>query len=245
MAPEPIVSKAEVMKIEVTDQSFTTFTSTATLKLDPAQAHPAREARYELFVGDGRKLLAAGKVSLGADVAAGGTVEIAATAPYADEDDLGDVMEREAPLPYVFKGTVTTDDGHIFEFQRAAMVRAPRVPNASVWHVETSIQDKEVSLVFFLRVENMNPFELQLNGLAFDLAINGTKLVEKGTAGRKQRVPPSATANLEIPFTLSKENFPQVEQIIRSRARMQYLIDGQIQLSIGHIPVELAGPIEF
>jgi len=249
VAKGPVMSKADVPKIEATDQSFTSFTAVAHVQV-PGSGKPvhATRATYELIVvRDGkRQQMASGTMELSAAVpAGGGLVPVAVPAPYAPDDELGDVLEGEAPLEYILRGSVETDDDRLLEFSRAGMVRTPRVPLAKVWHVEASAQDKEISLVFFLRVENQNPFELDLEGLVFDLSVDGLELVKQGKAGRKQTIPPSSTAQLEIPYVLGEKNFPAVGQVIKSKRRMEYVLDGVIRLGIGHIPIELSGPIDL
>lgn len=249
VAKGPVVSKADVPKIEATDQSFTSFTAVAHVQVPGTGtvAH-ATEAHYELLVvmGNERRTMAKGTMPLSAEVpAGGGLVQVAVPAPYASDEELGDVLEHEAPLEFILRGSVATDDARVLEFSRAGMVRTPRVPLAKVWHVEASAQDKEISLVFFVRVENQNPFELDLEGLTFDLSVDGKELVKQGKAGRKQRIPPSSTAQLEIPYVLGEKNFPAVAQVIRSKRRLEYMIDGVIRLGIGHIPIELTGPIDL
>ncbi|HEY0838970.1 MAG TPA: LEA type 2 family protein [Vulgatibacter sp.] len=247
VATGPTSAKTDVPKIETTDQSFTSFTAVAHVNIPPpGKQVRATKATYELLVGEARQVLASGTMELGVDVPAeGGLVPVAVPSPYAEEDDLGDVLEREAPLPFILRGSVATDDNRVWEFSRAAMVRTPRVPLAKVWHVEASAQGNEISLVFFVRVENQNPFGLDLEGLTFDLAVDGQELIKKGKAGRKQTIPPSSTAQLEIPYVLGEKNFPSIAQVIRSKRRMEYFIDGVIQLGIGHIPIELTGPIDL
>lgn len=247
VAKEPVSAKTDVPKIETTDQSFTAFTAVAHVRIPaPGRAVHATRATYELLVGEERQSLASGSMELAVDVPAeGGLVPVAVPSPYAPEDGLGEVLEREAPLPFILRGSVATDDDRVWEFSRAGMVRTPRVPLAKVWHVEASAQDKEISLVFFVRVENQNPFDLALEGLTFDLSVDGKELIKQGKAGRKQVIPPSSTAQLEIPYVLGEKNFPAIAQVIRSKRRMEYYIDGVIRLGIGHIPIELTGPIDL
>ncbi|HWV38170.1 MAG TPA: LEA type 2 family protein [Vulgatibacter sp.] len=249
VAQGPVVSKADVPKIEATDQSFTSFTAVAHVQVPgTGKAARATSATYELLVvwkGE-RRQMASGTVDLSAEIPAdGGVVQVAVPSPYASDEDLGEVLEDEAPLEFILRGSLSTDDDRLLEFSRAGMVRTPRVPVAKVWHVEASAQENEISLVFFLRVENPNPFELDLEGLVFDLSIDGLELVKDGRAGRKQRVPPSSTAQVEIPYVLGQGNFPAVAQVIRSKRSMEYVLDGVIRLGIGHIPIELTGPIDL
>jgi LEA14-like dessication related protein len=179
--------------------------------------------------------------------AGGGIVEVPATAAYGKGDKLAQVLESQAPVAIVMRGTVRTSDGGEWSFQRAGRVRAPRVPDVKVWHVEAGAfpQENRVGLVFFVQVENRNPFEIQLEQMTYDLSINGRKLVDQGTAGRKERVPPGSMAQLEIPLDLHEQNFPDVKAAIQRGGGLDYVIDGLVRLGVGRIPVELEGPIDL
>lgn len=243
----PVASRAEVNKLEIKDQSFTEFTAVAFVSV-PAGEQPiqAGKATFELLVnGEPR---GSGTVPLNVQVpAGGGVVEVPARATYAEGDKLSEVMQREEPLPILLRGSVETSDGHVYEFSRSGRVRTPRVPDVKVWHVEAGAypSEEKIGLVFFVQLENRNPFELQLEQMDYDLVINGKKMVAEGKAGRKERVPAASTAQLEIPLQLNKKNFPDVAKHIKSGSGLQYQIDGTIRLAVGQIPVELTGPIEL
>ncbi|WP_373048893.1 LEA type 2 family protein [Vulgatibacter sp.] len=249
-APEvpdrPPVQQAEVSRVEIRDQSFTGFTAVSHVQIDTQQAVQATQARYELVV-DGEPA-GSGTLPLSQAIpAGGGMVEVPVTASYGKGEKLAQVLESQQPLAIVMKGAVETSDGTWWEFQRAARVRAPRVPEVKVWHVEAGAfpDENRVGLVFFVRVENRNPFDIQIEQMTYDLSINGKRMIEEGTAGRKEKVPAASVAQLEIPLDLSEQNFPDVKNAIRRGGGLDYTLDGIVRLAIGRIPVELSGPIEL
>jgi len=243
---KPPVREAAVSRIDVRDQSFTQFTAVALVEIESPTALQAREARYELTVGG--EPADAGTIRLDREIPpGGGTVEVPVTAAYARGEKLAEVLENAAPIPIVMRGAVVTSDGTEWTFQRAGQVRAPRVPEVKVWHVEAGAfpEENRVGLVFYVRVENRNPFEVQLEQMTYDLVINGKRMIEQGIAGRKERLPPASVAQLEIPIELDETNFPEVKNAIRRGGGLDYLIDGIVRLGVGRIPVELSGPIEL
>jgi LEA14-like dessication related protein len=244
--PVPTKSaKAEVERLEIRDQTFTEFTAAAHVRL-PAGAKPVR-ASWQLMGGDQPTQLAASTQDLAGASPKDGILVVAGTAPYAEADSLAELLERTTPLPVLMRGTIETSDGTTWDFSRAAMVRTPRTPEVSVWHVEAGSipSEKRIGLVFFVRVENRNPFDIQLEHLVYDLSVNEVKLVEQGAAGNKKRVPPASTAEFEIPMTLDTENFPQVGDYLKPGRTLEYELDGELRLSIGHVPVQLSGPVKI
>lgn len=246
MPDRPPVQKAEVHRIEVKDQDFTQFTAVSHVEIMPQQTVRATGATWELLING--EPAGSGTVPLDKEIdAGGGVVEIPATAPYAKGEKLAEVLASETPLSIIMRGHVDTSDGTRWEYTKAGRVRAPRVPEVKVWHVEAGAfpQDNQVGLRFFVHVENRNPFDIQLEQMTYDLSINGKKVINQGTAGRKEKVPAASRAQLEIPLTLSERNFPEVKNAIRGSAGLDYAIDGVVRLGIGRIPVELTGPIEL
>lgn len=242
----PSSRQAEVSRIDVRDQSFTRFTAVAMVQIDSSQPVRAEEATWELVVNG--EPGGSGTVPLGVDLPqGGGVVEVPATAAYGEGEKLSEVLESQTPVAIVMRGTVRTSDGGEWTFQRAGRVRAPRVPDVKVWHVEAGAFPREnrVGLVFFVEVENRNPFEIQLEQMTYDLSINGMKMIDQGTVGRMERVPPGSVAQLEIPLDLDEQNYPDVKNAIRRGGGLDYSIEGLVRLGVGRIPVELEGPIEL
>jgi LEA14-like dessication related protein len=242
----PPEQKAEVQRLEVKDQDFTEFTAVSHVRIDPQQPVQAKAASWELLING--EPGGSGTVPLSQEIGAqGGVVEVPATAPYASGEKLAQVLDSQAPLSIIMRGHVETSDGTRWTYTKAGRVRAPRVPEVKVWHVEAGAfpQENQVGLRFFVHVENQNPFDIQLEQMTYDLSINGKRVIEQGTAGRKEKVPAASRAQLEIPLTLSERNFPGVKSAIRSGGGLDYAIDGVVRLGVGRIPVELSGPIEL
>jgi len=240
----PAVREAHVERLLVRDQDFVRFTAVAPVHLPAQQATRARHAKWEVLVEG--EVVEKGEGPLSVDVpTGGGVVEVAVQTRYGTGDKLAAILEMEKPLSLIMRGSVHTEDGTEWTFQRAGQLRGPRVPVVQVWHVEAGAfpDDNEISLVFHVQVENRNPFEIQLEQLLYDLSINGQRLIEQGIAGRKARVPPASVAQLEIPLTLSASNFPQVRDALRKRVALEYTLDGIVRLGVGRIPVALEGPI--
>lgn len=244
----PQISKAQVDRLEVKDQNFTEFTAVAHVLIVPegGASLQARQATYEVKLdGDVR---GTGTLPLGVEIPAeGGVVQVPVRATYAEGEKLASVLEREEALPLLFRGSIETSDGHVYEFSQAGRVRSPRIPEVKVWHVEAGAfpREQQIGLVFFVRLENRNPFEIQLEQLTYDLAVNGKKLIENGTAGRAEKIPPASMADLEIPVTVGSADLPDIARYIKAGTGMTYDIDGTVRLGVGRIPFELTGPIEL
>lgn len=244
----PPVTRAEVDKLEVKDQNFTEFTAVAHVHIVPSagQAVRAERATWELRLdGDER---GSGTLPLDVEIPPGGAViEVPVRTTYAEGEKLSSILEREEALPLLFRGSVVTSDGHVYEFSQAGRVRSPRIPEVKVWHVEAGAfpREQEIGLVFFVRLENRNPFEIQLEQLTYDLTVNGKKLIEDGTAGRAEKIPPASMADLEIPVTVGRADLPDIARYIKTGTGLTYDIDGTVRLGVGRIPFELNGPIEL
>lgn len=241
---EPTVSRTNVERIQGRATSFSGFEVEAEVAIPPAagSARVAKEATYEILVGDDLRPMANGSIPLTEDIPAeGGIVPLKASSEFTTEENLAEVLLNDAPISFIFRGSVILADGDAFEFSKAGHVRSPRVPGAEIWHVEASSQSGTISLIFFVRIRNENPFQLQFNHLNFALAIEGKTMVENGRAGSQTLIPASANAELRIEYELNEQNFPGVGDVIKAKRAMNYLIDGDIQLAVGHIPIEFDG----
>lgn len=239
----PTVSSADVPRIEAAALSFLEFEVDADVEIPAgAPGRVAKEANYEVLVGDNLELLGSGKLTLDTALPAeGGIVNVKGNSPIATDEGLGKILMSEEPVSFIYRGSVLLEDGDVWEFSRAGRVRAPRTPQAIVYHVEASVQRGEIDLIFFVRLGNQNPFELEFEGLSFMLDIGGRKMIDQGRAGRRTVVPPSSNVEVRIEYELTSVNFPEIEQVINTKRRVEYLIDGVVELSIGQIPVELDG----
>jgi LEA14-like dessication related protein len=250
VAPE--VRRAEVVKVEITEQSFTDFQGLIHVKLEAGQDQGLvlDAARWTLSIYG--KQLADGRVELGQALpASGDVVKIPFLAPYAADDaGLAKVLEKPAALPGFFQGAIEASVGprkFEYEYSHTAFVRSPRVPKLQMYHVEAAkFRDlKEINLVFFIDIQNPNPFDIRFEGIDYDLLVEEQAIVQKGLAGVNARVPAGTAARVEIPVTLSEENFQDVMRLIKQNTTAPYRITGDARLGLGHIPFELEGPIDL
>lgn len=250
VAPE--ARRAEVIKVEITEQSFTDFDGLIHVRVDPgADAGLVADAALWSLSLHGERM-AEGRVELGRALPAGGEVmKLPFHSTYAANDEaLGALLEKPTSLPGFFQGTIQASVGPRkieYAFSHTAFVRSPRVPRLKMFHVEAAKfhEQKEIALVFFVDVENPNPFEIRFQGIDYDLLVDGRPIVQKGLAGVNAKVPPGSAARIEIPVTLDVENFKDVARLIKAPTSAVYRIDGDARLGLGHIPFELEGPIDL
>lgn len=246
-ASAPVKQEARTAEVDVIDiraQSFFDFTAAARLRM--AEGVKPVRATWEILSGDPLEALGAGELALDEGATQGGVLEVSGKVPYGDMERLGELMERAAPLSIVMRGTVEGSDGSLWEYSRGGLVRVPRSPQIKVYHVEAASipTEKRIALVFYVRVENHNPFEIQLERMTYDLFVNDQRLIEQGIAGSKRRVPNASSAEMEIHVSLDEVTFPEVERYLRPGRDLRYLIEGMVELGVGRIPIELSGPIQ-
>ena len=250
VAPE--ARRAEVLKVEITEQTFTDFSGVIHVQVDPGAdlALVADAATFAVALKGER--VAEGRIELGRPIPGGGEVlKIPFQSRYASSDEaLGALLEKPTSLPGFYQGVIEASVGPRkieYAFSHTAFVRSPRVPRLKMFHVEAAKfhEQKEINLVFFVDVENPNPFEIRFQGIDYDLTVEGLPIVEKGLAGVNAKVPPGSAARIEIPVTLNAENFKDVARLIKQPTSAAYRIDGDARLGLGHIPFELEGPIDL
>lgn len=240
----PTVHKVRPHKVEIQDQDFTTFTPMAVLPLANDAPLKLVDATYEILVAGNK--VASGKVALDTVLEPGERLELVAEpVPYADGDRMAEVLEMEGSLPILMKGEVRSAAGEIYEFSKAGNVRTPRIPSIKVWHIEVSTYPDEdrLSVLFFVRVVNKNPFDIQLDELIYDLAVGGKTLISQGTAGTKEVIGAATGGQIELPVDLTKQNFGDVKKYLRSWSSLGYRIDGELRLGVGRMPVALTGEL--
>lgn len=241
--PAPEARKAEVLRIEVRDQSFTDFTAVSHVEL-PGDVQPTG-TRWEILTGQPLVPIASGGGPLAPGAHSGdGVVQVAGASSYGDAEALGELMEKGGTLPIVMRGVVESE-GVNWEFSRAGRVRVPRVPEVTISRVEAGAipTEKRIGLVFFVRIDNQNAFDVELEKIDYDLKIDDLA-IDAGTAGTKRRVPRATSVEVDIPVSLDETNFPTVLQHLKGESRLRYLLDGEVHLGVGRIPIEIEGPIQ-
>lgn len=242
--PAPELRKAEVYRIEIRDQDFTEFTALAHVQLPPG-VQPT-SAHWEILRGSPLTLLASGESPITSEqITDDGVVQVGGRAPYStDPDDLAEIMAEEGSLPLVVRGHVAAGNVH-YEFSRAGRVRAPRVPAITISQVEAAAipSERRVGLVFFIRIDNQNAFDIPLENIDYDLQI-GEVAIDRGIAGTKRLVPRATAVEVDLPISLDETNFPDVARHLKGESQLRYHMKGEVRLGVGRIPFELSGPIQ-
>lgn len=243
--PEPIREKAEVYRIEVRDQDFTEFTALAHIQLPPGIT--PTKAHWEILSGTPLTPLASGDSPIAAeDIPADGVIQVGGRTAYTDDPDtLSELMAEEGSIPLVVRGHVVAGDVH-YEFTRAGRLRTPRVPTITVRQVEAGAIPTEhrIGLVFFIRVDNPNSFDVPLENISYDLRIGGLE-IDKGIVGTRRMIPRGAAVEVDLPVSLTEQNFPEIEKYFRGDGQISYGMTGEVRLEMGRIPYELKGPIQI
>jgi len=242
--PAPEVVKAEVYRIEIRDQDFTEFAAFAHVQLPPGVTPTM--ARWEVLGGSPLVPLASGETEVTADqLSDDGVVLVGGRAPYtADPEALAELLASEATLPVVVRGHLVAGNVH-YEFTRAGRVRAPRSPAVSISQVEAASipSERRISLVFFIRIDNQNAFDVQLENIDYDLQIEGVD-IDRGLAGTRRAIPRATAVEVDLPISLDETNFPDVSKHLRGESRLQYRMKGEVRLGVGRIPFDISGPIQ-
>lgn len=237
----PQTLRAEVDQVRIEDQSFTEFTAVARLALGE-DAAPTK-ASWEILSGD--EVLASGETAVDPTSMKEGVLEIAGRAPYADWEGLAELMANEKPLSIVMRGAAEDEKGRRWEFSRGSLVRVPRSPRVHVDHVEAAAYrtEQRIDLIFYVRIENRNPFPLELHQMTYDLSVNDQRMIENGIAGTHGRIPPATSVEFPISLSLEPNTFPDVGAYLQAGTSLRYGLEGLVELGVGRIPVELTGPI--
>jgi LEA14-like dessication related protein len=239
----PDVVQVRPEYVEIKDQGFTTFTPMAVIPLENAAPVQVTDATYEIIV-KGEKV-GGGTVQLGRTVQPGEKLEVVADPmPYATGDKMGDVLEINGSLPLLMRGEIHAG-GTSYAFSKAGNVRTPRIPTVKIWHIEvtTYAEEERLAVLFFVRVVNKNPFDLQLEELSYDLTVGGKKLVTGAVAGTKEVIGAATGGQIELPLDITKQNFGDVKKYLRTWTSLPYKLDGEVHLGVGRMPVALSGEL--
>lgn len=240
-APEvveaPPLGDVEVTRTELVEQGFESFGAIAHLKL-PDGFVPT-SATWEVEIRDA----VVGKGS-GAPEIEGGLAKVRATSKYGPDEKFAELLEEGATLEFVLRGALS-DGAREAPFSVAYQVRGPHIPVVKIWHIEASsyYDTKEINLVFFPRIENPNPFDVQLEQITYKLSVNGVELVADGVTAKNEKIPASAASQVELQVALSEKNFKDVGRYLKTATGLSYRIEASIELPIGAIPFEAEGPI--
>lgn len=239
----PTVVQVRPDRVEIKEQGFTSFTPMAVIPLDDQAPVQVSHATWQILVGDDE--VGSGTTQLGRTVQPGEKLEVVADAvPYAIGEKIGEILEMNSSMPILMRGEIHAGD-RVFEYSKGGNVRTPRIPSVKVWHIEvTNYSDEDrLAVLFFVRVVNKNPFDIQLEELSYDIDVGGHTIVTQGIAGTKEVIGAATGGQIELPIDLTKQNFPDVKKYLRTWNSLPYTIEGEVRLGVGRMPVSLSGEL--
>lgn len=165
-----------------------------------------------------------------------------------DEEELRAMDARGGSLLLAMRGTLFVKAGaQIFEvpFARAREVRTPRLPHLKFIEFDAGrFSEVEVQAVFHLGVVNPNPFQINITGLDYTIALAGKEL-GRGTLGAGDRVSPASTGVFDITATLNEETHgKEAAKLVKSRV-IPYQLNATLRAQLYSEPLENIGDIKL
>ncbi len=252
--PKPPEPEATALAgvLTVTGQTLTSVTvlSRVAVANPGSTAWTITAAQYALEMGG--KPVASGEPSFDRALAPGGSaiIDVTATAEIAtDEPSLRALCAHgDAPLPLLLRGTVTLASGaarRILPFSVAGEMRAPRLPVARLNDAEIARCDGDnLGVTFYLGLSNQNDFPVKVKSITYSATLAGHS-VGDGLASPGDVVPPSQLAEYEIDSTLDAGQGGREVAMLAASGKVDYVLDGVVDLGITRVPVHLTGALTF
>lgn len=239
--PPSVVSQDVSVAQELSD-----FTVTLKGKLTSAAATHVDKASYELVVEG--NVVKTGDTQLNLDIPAGGTVDfsVSDTGKYVKSaDELKAYSDKGGTLLTALRGKLHVRGGGTVEFAKSKEIRVPRLPKVKLNDPEGSrFSDEEVNMVFYIAVENPNPFPLGISGLNYTIWVQGKQLHE-GKQGAGEKVAPSSTGVWEVQVPFNKETWgADVKKQLKTNT-LAYEVKGALKGDLLEIPYEYKGDLKL
>ncbi|ATB31360.1 LEA type 2 family protein [Melittangium boletus] len=207
------------------------------------------KADYE-FVSNGQ-VVKQGSAPLNVALAAGAATPFSfqAKATYVgSSEELAELSQKGGSVLVALRGTLTVRAGDALQtlpFAASRQVRGPRLPRVKVVSMEGArYSDEQVDLVMRLGVENPNPFALRLDGLTWDLSIQGRKL-DAGQSGKHDTVDAAATGVYPLEVAVTKETWGQGVRALIAKGTLPYTVAGELTGPRVRIPYSLSGDVKL
>ncbi len=244
--PQPA---AEVVKIEVKEQTLTEWSPAATIKVtNPGEATlTVTDAEWKLVMDE--KVIAKDEVKVGKEVPGRGEamIEVVGKASYAKTGEEVQALAEQKSLEYALHGDLALSrpgGGEMFlEWGRAGSVRTPRMPNAHMYTVQATRGETQIDLVFLLEVSNPNPFEIKLAGTRVSVSLNDRPVGEHQAGA--DTIPAGGGSQYSIPITVTQSKFGKDLVPLARQNKLRYKMTGEIDLHLVKVPVALSGGIPF
>lgn len=230
-------------QLAITDQTLTGFTAEARLQLSNSGEGSLQVtgATYQLDM-DGAQV-ATGQVDL--DLSADSGQDLSVRVPASAEivhsaEELQSFLAHGAtPIPISMHGSLKiTQGGKTSEqpFSRTGELRAPRLPVVKLNDADLGKSDDDVTVSFYLGIENQNAFEMRIKTITYRAELDGSE-VGTGVATTGDRLPPSQTAEYPI-----QENATSLD---KTKTEVPYHLTGMVDLGLAQVPIDLSGTLTF
>lgn len=251
-APETVPEgpKATIASQDIAlEQGITDFKVTLTGTVQSAAAARIDKADYELVIEG--KVVKTGTVDVGVDVPAGGTgtFKVDGSGKFVSSaEELKAMSEKGGSLLAALRGKLHVKvDGReqLVDFARSKEVRVPRLPRVKMNDAEGArFSDEEVNIVFYLGVENPNPFPIRISGIQY-VATVADKQMSDGKIGGGEFVSPSSTGVFEIQIAFTKETYgDQVKPKVKTGS-LTYNVKGAATGELYSVPFDLSGTMKL
>lgn len=231
------------------DQGLTDFRVRLKAQVQSPVEATVEKATYELVV-DG-KVVKSGEEPLGVRIPPGesASVHLEAGSRYvASAEELLALSARGGSFLTAMRGKLTVrreGQASELEYARSREIRVPRLPVVKLHEVDAArYSADEVNALFYLGVENPNPFPVKLSALSYAVAIAGKKLAE-GDIGRGEKVGSASTGVFEVQVSVNKETYgAEVAKLIKTLS-LPYQVTGELTGDLFRQPYELTGDIKL
>jgi LEA14-like dessication related protein len=171
-------------------------------------------------------------------------IEFKQSIPLPEDKDAYLAALEKGTINLTINGKVKLSNGDSLSFDRKSSVTTPRLPTFIVYDAQAARMGKEgLDVTFFLRLVNENQFAITVEGVEYAVKIGGEELKrEQGAIGT--RLVAGSVQEFEVSLRFDEKSFKQTKAILASK-KIEYSVEGTIDLSKVQIPFELPGEIEL
>lgn len=224
--------------LEVAEQTLSELSLRLEARLNGAPGARVSAVRYE-WVADG-KVVFATEAPLDIVLAEGESL-------VSFEAKGAPPTEPERSL-IALRGDLVVQDGGaqtLVPFAQSLEVRPPRPLHVRLKDYDAGRYSRdEAVIVFYVGVDNPNPFSVRLGSLRFQAEIDG-KLLEQGTIGHADPIAPNSTGLYEVQVGLRKDTWgPETRRLLAS-GKVPWKIHGQVVVGADVQPFSISGEIRI
>lgn len=239
----------EVDRIVSVAESLDSAAAEVTLMVENPSAQPIVVSRIDYTVDSGEVagVLEGSATSSGRiESEQRAEVTFSHSIPFPTDVDAYRALLDQKSFPISVRGTLATEDGGSFSFERRGEIAMPSLPTFVVNDAQAARYGKEgVDVTIFLRLLNENVFPVLVSGCVYTVYVNDKKIkTEQAALG--VRLLPGGGEEFEASTVVDAKTFKKDElQQILSRGRVQYRVEGRIELKRLSIPFDHTGEIQL